>query len=345
QGELKAALARVYQREKPDLSKNSQELKSKLEISTLLILFGTITIIISFIGMLYFQHITELSIYLFVGVMIILGLIISIRVPWHLSQNISELSLKLDSSSTRVQLNSVLGAVFICMFVIGAATSFLSVNTSQLDNPDAELETFAIDEFILGDTYMDVSGDPRIKVVVNVNGPENNDNDKVFVNIESWFAGERLEAKTKKLPANNTIQDSLLIHDLEDTSYNVEVVVNNEIADSFFKQSSKDLYISNAEVKIWGVLRNKADVTVTAYNEGPLRPEHTIEVIVKSSSILGSEDEESTTNDVDIETEETWETTITVSLDYFEGEETTFEIFLEFREKMIDKEKIIIEIS
>lgn len=343
--ELKAALARVYQREKPDLSKNSHELKSKLETSTLLILFGTIIIIISFVGMLYFQNITELSIYLFVGAMIILGLIISIRVPWYLSQNISELSLKLDSSSTRVQLNTVLGAVFICMFVIGAASSFLSVNNSQLDDLDTELETFVIDEFILGNTYMDVSGDPRIKVVVNVNGPEKNKNDKVFVNIESWFAGERLEAKTKKLPANNTIQDSLLLHDLEDTSYNVEVIVNNEITDSFFKQSSKELYISNAEVELGGFLLNYADVTVTIYNDGSLLPEHTIEVTVKSTSILGSEDEESATNDVAIDTKETWETTITVSLEYFEGEETTFDIVLEFKERLIDKEKIIIEAS
>ncbi len=344
--QLKAALERVYQRDKADLSKNSTAIKSKLEMSSLLILFGTLIIIGSLMGMLYFQEITELTIYLFIAVLIIIGLVISFRVPWHLSQNISELNLKLDSSFTRVQLNSVLGAVFICMFVIGAATTFIQLDTTQLETTEPELENFVINDFILGETYLDVSGDPRIEIVVNIDGPENNDNkDKVLINLESWFAGDRLEAKTTRVPSNNTIQESLLIHDLEDTSYKVELIVNNEIADNIFKPSSKDFYIYNAEVKIRGLLMNKADITVTVYNEGEPREEHMVEIIVKSSSILGSEDEESTTNDEVIESDETWKTTFTVSLDYFEGEETEFEIFLEFSEKTIDQEKIIIESS
>jgi hypothetical protein len=341
--QLKAALDRVYQRENEVSGENAKLIKGQLEMSTILIIIGTLLVTVAIVGLLYFNQITNIFPYIFIILFLILGLAISIRIPIVLGNNLQLLKFKLNSTKSNIQINSILGAIFICFFIVGTTTGFFQASTDHLDTTDTDLDSYEIHRFTVHPVYTDVNGDPRVNVDVVINAPKNIQDDNVLINVESWFAGERLEGRSQKVSNNLTLKESILIHDAEDTSYRVKLIVNNKVIEIQNYTSTSNLYVFQSEVKTKPLLKNKAEVTIVAYNDGSRRAEESVKIIARSSNILGSYYEETVINEQPIEADDTWEASFTINIDYFESEHTEIDVYLKHDDITSDKEILIVE--
>jgi hypothetical protein len=341
--QLKEALDRVYERENEVEGEQAKMIKKQLDLSTILIFLGTLLVTISIMGSLYFNQITDIFPYIFIILFLLLGLAISIRIPIVLGNNLKLLKYKLNSTKSNLQINSIVGVIFICLFVAGATSGLLYGSTDQIDNTDSGLNVYEIKECTISSAYKDVSSDLRVNVEVTINAPKNIQEDNVYIDIESWFAGKQLQLKSQKVTDNLTVRQSILIHDAEDTSYIIKLIVNSKVIETRPYASSSNLYVYQSEVKVKPLLKNKAEVTIVSYNAGPSRGKGEVEIYAKSPNILGSDHEATAVNENAIESGDTWEATFTINIDFFETEQTEIDVYLKHEETTYDKEILIVE--
>ncbi len=341
--QLKTALNRVYRRENEVSGDQAKQIRSQLEMSTILIITGTLLVAAAIVGLLYFNQVTDIFPYIFIILFLILGVALSIRIPVVLGNNLKLLKFKLNSTKSNIQINSILGAIFICFFIVGSTTGFFTVATNDIDTTDPNLDSYEISRYSISSAYVDINGDPSVFIEVDINAPRNIRDDIIFVKIKSWFAGDYLQIKSQLVSENLTVKQSIMIHDAEDTSYDIELIVNGKEVDKLHEASMSDFYVYESEVKVKPLLKNKADVTIVVYNDGDNRDEGTVKIIGKSSSILGSDYEETKVNEEPIESGDTWEATFTINIDYFESEETEIDVYLKHLETTFDKEILIVD--
>jgi len=184
--QLKAALDRVYQRENEVTGDQTKFIKSQLEMATIFIITGTLLVAVAILGFLYFNQVTDIFPYIFIILFLILGLTLSIRIPIILGNNIKIIKYKLNSTKSHIQINSILGAIFICFFIVGSTTGFFTVVTNNIDNTDPDLDSYEISRYSISSAYTDINGEPRVFIEVHINAPDSFEDDNVFIKIKTF---------------------------------------------------------------------------------------------------------------------------------------------------------------
>ncbi len=263
-------------------------------------------------------------------------------------------------SEPRWRTQALVYAVLFSLIFLGAQNVNLMFSSSNLpflndniaDEKVVELKDNMvwIENFILGDTYID-NGQNYRYVIVEINNSINYYSKNLFLKAQSIFAGEIIDEIniTFNEPEIDIKLISLKIHDADDTtiiaSLNFIDQKGERELDSVFRWSVDDIYIVTATGRVTskpGFIYKSVEISVTVYNERQVWGPDAVTVIVTDTNIFGtSVYRGSIKNNETLDRGEFWE--VKFKIDNIIDQELEFNIKLNIDEKTKDEIRVMAE--